>query len=89
MAAPGQPLMEIEFQGGPVDGHHLAVPDGTKLWVVSMAPMSAAEFIAAQDRPDLIAFATMTSRDFAYEDSKRISQAGYRMFRYMGERVMK
>lgn len=81
--------MQVEFLGGPVDGHRMEVPDETTLWVVSTPPMSAAEFIAAQDRPELFEYAVMHPREFAYQDAKLFSEAGMRVFRYVGERVAK
>jgi hypothetical protein len=79
--------MQVEFHGGPVDGQQMDVPEGTRLWVVSTPAMSAAEFIAAQDQPDILDYAMKAPREFAYRKTKRITQAGLWAFQYMGERV--
>jgi len=81
--------MEIELVGGPADGSRATVPEHTHIWVVHQAPMSAPEFIATYERPELFEFATLQSHEYAYVKTQRRAYSGCWVFTYTGERSKK
>lgn len=82
--------VQIELLGGPGDGDIADVGDATLLWILSQPIMTPAEFIAMEERPDLVEYATMPVREHAYGKTDRFSKtSGARVFEYVGERVQK
>jgi hypothetical protein len=82
--------MIAELFRGPMDGEVVEVQDDQQIMICHQAPMSAAQFIAAADRPDLLEFAAMESVEHAYVmDRKQLSKAGNRRFVYAGVRATK
>jgi hypothetical protein len=82
--------MMVELVQGPFDGMIYEIKELQPIIVVSQPPMTAAEFIAAQDQPALLEFATMVAIEHAYmRDKTKLSQAGYQRYVYTGERVQK
>lgn len=82
--------MIAELFRGPMDGQIVEVQDDQQVIICHQPPMSAAQFIAAQERPGLFEFATMESTEHAYVmDRKQLSKAGNRRFVYAGVRATK
>jgi hypothetical protein len=79
--------MMVELIQGPCDGLLWEVPDGEKIVIVNQPGMSAAEFIAASDRPDLFAFAQAVPIEHAYRwDPSHRNPEGLLRFVYAGVR---
>jgi hypothetical protein len=82
--------MRVELVRGPFDGLVYEIPSLDPVIIVSQSPMTPAEFIAAENKPELIEFATMVAIEHAYmRDKTRLSQAGHQRYIYAGVRQQK
>jgi hypothetical protein len=76
--------IQVEFLGGPLDGTETMLEDTKRIYQVTQPPMTPAEFITAQERPDLIAFSTMKPITHSYARTNKIAKGGGRIFLYAG-----
>jgi hypothetical protein len=79
--------VRVELVNGPCDGLIWEIPALMPVIVVHQPAMTAEEFIAAEEKPSLLEFATMGGIELAYKrDQTALSQAGYQRYIYAGVR---